>query len=315
MKVIVTGSVSFDQIMSMPGRFKDYLMPDKLHILNVSFLMETFRKEMGGTAGNQAYTLALLGWRAKLAATVGKDFGEYRKHLETAGVDLSLTQMFKNEVTANGFAMTDKTNNQIWGFYSGAMARAKNLSLKKIIKAEDWVVIAPNDPKAMENYVEECVAAKCRFLFDPAFQIPRLKLSVLKKGVMKAAILIGNDYEISLLRKRLKLTKSQILKSGVVLVTTYGEKGSMIEKGFEAIKIPAAKPENNSDPTGAGDAYRAGFLAGYLKGLPLSACGRMGAVAAIYTVEKYGTQSHKFTLTEFKKRYKSNFKEELKYEI
>lgn len=315
MKVIVTGSVSFDQVMSMPGRFKDYLMPDKLHILNVSFLMDTFSKEMGGTAGNQAYSLALLGYKPILAATVGKDFNEYREHLKKTGVNLTYVKSFNNEITASGFAMTDKNNNQIWGFYSGAMKQAKNLSLKPVINQDDFVLITPNDPQAMENYINECAAAKCRFLFDPAFQTPRLKLASLKKGVMKAAVLIGNDYEISLLRKRLKLTKSQILKSGIILITTYGAKGSMIEKGFTAIKIPPAKPKSSGDPTGAGDAYRAGFTAGYLKNLPLAVCGRIGALAAVYTVEKFGTQTHKFSLTEFKKRYKSNFKEELNYEI
>lgn len=312
-KVIVTGSVSFDHVMSMPGRFKDYLMSDKLHILNVSFLMDTFRRQQGGTAGNQAYNLALLGLRPVLAAAVGKDFAGYKDSLLRAGVDLSMTKAYKRELTATGFAMTDQDNNQVWGFYSGAMKQAKNLSLKPKTKREDWVIIAPNDPQAMGQYIDECEEIQCQFLFDPAFQIPCLSLAKLKKGVMKAAILIGNDYEIALLRQRLKLTKSQILKSGIILITTYGAKGSMIEKGFEAIKVPSAKPLNSSDPTGAGDAYRAGFLAGYLKKLPLEVCGRMGALAAVYTVEKFGTQTHKFSLTEFKKRYKANFGYELRY--
>jgi len=313
MKVIVTGSVSFDHVMSMPGRFKDYLMPEKLHILNVSFLMDTFRRQQGGTAGNQAYNLALLGVKPVLAATVGRDFGGYKENLLRVGVDLSMTKAYRQELTAIGFAMADRDNNQMWGFYSGAMKAARNLSLKQWLKTGDWVIIAPNDPQAMENYVDECVGTGANFLFDPAFQIPRLSLVKLKKGVMKATIVIGNDYEIALLRQRLKLTKSQILKSGVILITTYGAKGSMIEKGFEAIKVPSAKPLNSSDPTGAGDAYRAGFLAGYLKNLPLEVCGRMGALAAVYTVEKYGTQTHHFTLTDFRKRYKSNFSYELRY--
>jgi len=311
-KVIVTGSVSFDHVMSMPGRFKDYLMPDKLHILNVSFLMDTFRRQQGGTAGNQAYTLGLLQIKPWLAVTVGSDFGQYRNHLLKAGVNLKAMKKVKDK-TATGFAMADRDNNQVWGFYSGAMKAAKGLSLKPWLKTGDWVIISPNDPKAMENYIDECVGKGVNFLFDPAFQIPCLSLTKLKKGVMKATILIGNDYEISLLRQRLKLTKSQILKSGVILITTYGAKGSLIEKGFEAIKVPSAKPLNNSDPTGAGDAYRAGFLAGYLKNLPLAVCGRMGALTAVYTVEKFGTQTHKFSLTEFKKRYKTNFGYELRY--
>ena len=310
MKVIVTGSMSFDQVMSMPGRFKDYLMPEKLHILNVSFLMDTFSRHFGGTAGNQAYTLGLLGVKPKLVVTVGTDFGLYKNHLQKVGVNLEAVKRVKDK-TAIGFAMADRDNNQVWGFYSGAMKAAKDLSLKPFLTTEDWVIISPNEPKAMEKYVDECVEKEINFLFDPAFQIPILKLSKLKKGVMNASILIGNDYEISLLRERLKLTKSQILKSNLILITTYGSKGSMIEQGFKAIKIPCAKPLNNGDPTGAGDAYRAGFLTGYLKKLPLEVCGRMGAVAAVYTVEKFGTQTHKFSLLEFKKRYRSNFKKSL----
>lgn len=242
--------------------------------------MDTFRRQQGGTAGNQAYTLGLLQIKPWLAVTVGSDFGQYRNHLLKAGVNLKAMKKVKDK-TATGFAMADRDNNQVWGFYSGAMKAAKGLSLKPWLKTGDWVIISPNDPKAMENYIDECVGKGVNFLFDPAF--------------------------------RLKLTKSQILKSGVILITTYGAKGSLIEKGFEAIKVPSAKPLNNSDPTGAGDAYRAGFLAGYLKKLPLAVCGRMGALTAVYTVEKFGTQTHKFSLTEFKKRYKTNFGYELRY--
>src|SRR3989344_466676 len=264
--------------MSLPGRFADYLQPEKLHILNVSFLMETFSRHFGGTGANQAYSLALLGWRPKLTATVGTDFGSYRSHLVKAGVDLSLIKKVKDK-TAIGWAMTDRDNNQVWGFYSGAMKQAVKLSLKDELTGKDWLVITPNDPRAMVNYARQ----------------------ELQLGIKAAKIIIGNDYEIALLLKNSGLTQDKILRHSI-LISTGGAKGSLIMTRGEKILIPIAKAKKAVDPTGAGDAYRAGFLAGFIKGLELPVCGRMGALAAAYTVEKFGTQTHNFTLTQFKKR-------------
>ncbi len=312
MNIFVTGSVSFDQVMSMPGRFADYLQPEKLHILNVSFLMETFSRHFGGTGANQAYTLALLGFRPKLAATVGTDFGAYRSHLLKAGVDLSLIKKVKDK-TATGWAMTDRDNNQVWGFYSGAMKYASGVSLKEQLTGKDWLVITPNDPRAMVNYARQAAKASANYLYDPAVQIPRFSRQELVEGIRGAKIIIGNDYEIALLLKNSGLTQDKVLKNGRILISTGGAKGSLIMNRREKILIPIAKAKKALDPTGAGDAYRAGFLAGFIKGLPLAVCGRMGALAAAYTVEKFGTQTHHFTLAQFKKRYKMSFGHELRY--
>lgn len=307
MKVIIIGSLSFDGIMSMPGKFKDYLQADKLHIINVSFLMDTFRKEQGGTAGNQAYCLALLGLKPIIFSCAGRDFKQYKTRLEKSGVDVRQIVINKNKISATGFCMTDRDDNQIWGFYSGAMAGDKKLSLSGKASGNDLVLITPTEPEAMGNFINQCCRDNYRFLLDPAFQIPRLKQSILQKGVSRAEIVIGNDYEISLLKKRVKLNRKKII------ITTFGDQGSLVEKGKEKFRIPIAKPKKVVDPTGAGDAYRGGFIAGYLKGLPLTVCGRMGALAAVYTVEKHGTQTYHFSLTEFKKRYKTNFGYELRY--
>ena len=312
MNIFITGSVSFDQVMSMPGRFADYLQPEKLHILNVSFLMETFSRHFGGTGANQAYTLALLGFRPKLAATVGTDFGSYRSHLIKAGVDLSLVKKVKDK-TATGWAMTDRDNNQVWGFYSGAMKQANKLSLKDRLTNTDWLAITPNDPRAMVNYARQAAKANANYLYDPAVQIPRFSGDQLRAGINGAKIVIGNDYEIALLLKNSGLSEKQILSGGRILISTGGVKGSLIMTSREKILIPIAKAKSAVDPTGAGDAYRAGFLAGFIKDLPLAVCGRMGALAAAYTVERYGTQTHHFTLAQFKKRYKINFNHELRY--
>lgn len=311
MNLFITGSVSFDQIMTMPGRFSDYLQPEKLHILNVSFLMDTFSRHFGGTGGNQAYSLALFGLKPKLAATVGTDFGSYRTHLIKAGVDLTLVKKIKDK-TATGFAMTDQDNNQVWGFYAGAMKRANSLSLAGKLTSQDLLAITPNDPRAMINYVNQAVSAGTAYLFDPAVQIPRFSKEQLRRGVSHARVVIGNDYEIALLLKISGLTQKEILEHSI-LISTGGAKGSLIITGQEKMLIPIAKAKSVADPTGAGDAYRAGFLAGYLKNLPLPVCGRMGALCAAYSVERYGTQTHHFTLAQFKKRYKLNFGHELRY--
>lgn len=309
--VIVTGSLAFDHIMSMPGRFRDHILPDKLHILNVSFLMDTMRREYGGTGGNQAYTLALLGCRPRLVAAAGKDFAEYRKHLDGIGVDVSGVRVFPKAYTATGFVTTDQDDNQIWGFYGGAMRLATRVSIRRYLNQKSLVVIAPNDPQAMTNYARQCREKGISFLFDPAFYIPRLSARELRVGVANARVVIGNDYEVGLLMKRARLTEREILRDDVVLVTTLGEKGSVIQQGRKRYRIPAARPQNTSDPTGAGDAYRAGFLAGFLRGFTLDVCGRMGSLAAVYTVEKYGTQTHRFSLRQFEKRYRENFGESL----
>ncbi len=187
------------------------------------------------------------------------------------------------------------------------MKKSSSLTLKNHLRKGDFLVIAPNDPKAMMKYVREGIEKKADYLFDPAFNIAHFSLKNLRMAVKNCSILVGNDYEISLIKKRLKISDKIFSDKNRILITTLGSEGSLVEKGGKKYKIPAANPENTSDPTGAGDAYRAGFLAGFVRGFPLGVCGRMGAVCAVYTVEKYGTQTHEFSLKEFEKRYKNNF--------
>lgn len=311
MNVIVTGSLSFDHIMNFPSRFADYIMPDKIHILNVSFYADVMRKEKGGTAGNISYSLGLLGFTPQIVCAAGDDFEEYRKYLQGVGVNTKFVKIFKNTLTAIGFCITDIDDNQIWGFSGGALIKNRMLSLKPYLKTESFVVIGPNDVAASIHFMSECHTLDCEYLFDPAFNIPKFSPDELRKGVEKAAIVIGNDYEVAILKKRAKLTSSDLLKDNRIVITTLGKEGSSIQQGKRLWRIPAAVPRKIIDPTGAGDAYRAGFLAGYLRGFPLDICGRMGSIAAVYTVEKYGTTTHRFTQKEFMNRYKRNYKEKL----
>lgn len=318
--ILVTGSIAFDQILSMPGAFSDYILPDKIHEINVSFVSETHKRRYGGTGGNQAYSLALLDIPVTLVGSAGNDFGQYGSFLKKHGIDTQFIKISTSEPTASGFAITDTHDNQIWGFSKGAMKKAASLALMPIIKklqkkhTDIFVMIAPNEPKAIANYIDECVRAGISYAFDPAFYIPLLSPSVLKKGMQYADIVFGNDYEMELLSTRLSTKKLQEVtkKDRQIVVTTLGEKGSIIElcgtkTAYKRISILPAVVKKAVDPTGAGDAYRSGFMAGYFFKKDVTTCARMGSVAAAYAVEKYGTMEHSYSVREFNKRFEYNY--------
>lgn len=309
--VVVTGTLGFDYIMDFPGKFADRIMPDKIHKISLSFLADTLKKQFGGTAGNIAYTLKLLGFEPKIIALAGNDFEPYRKFLQNHGIDTSGILIKKDVATSSYFVITDKDDNQIGSFYLGASKYAKNLSVINKGPKPDFVVLAPAEPKAMKKYVLECRKYRLPYLYDPAFQIGAFTPDDLMQGISGAKILIGNDYEISLIEDKLKINHFELLELCPIVITTLGAKGSIIERVGKKILIPSAKPKKIVDPTGAGDAYRGGFLAGYLRRFDLKTCGKMGAVAAAYTVEKYGTITHIFNKGEFAKRYGKDFSEKL----
>ena len=305
--VLITGSLAFDIIMDFPGRFSDHIDPTKIHILNLSFLVDSLKKQKGGTAGNIAYNLALLEIPVSILGSVGEDFDEYQTFLQKAGVDVSNIKIVKNEQTSQAFITTDKADNQITSFYPGSMKNNSSLKIVDLSEKPEFTVISPNDPKAMINFALECQKLEIPYMFDPGMQLPRLTNQDLITGIKGAKILIGNDYEIGLLSSKLKVKSEKLLESIKILITTLGEKGSIVQTKDQNIRIKAAKPKEVIDPTGAGDAYRAGFLAGYLQGLDLKVCGQMGSVTACYSVEKYGTTTHSFTMDEFQQKYKENY--------
>lgn len=301
--ITVTGSLAYDTIMDFPGKFSDHIMPDKIHQINLSFLVSKLSKQRGGTAGNIAYNLALLDSPVSVVGAAGSDFSDYGKFLQDAGVDISKIKIIDNESTSSAFIMTDKADNQITAFYPGAMSKNSTLS----VDLSDLVVISPNDPTAMVNFAKQAQDQNIPYMLDPGMQLPALEADQLQQMLSGAAILIGNDYEIALLKEKTGLTYEQLLSQVKILITTLGEKGSTIQSGSESIQVNAAKPNEVLDPTGAGDAYRAGFLAGYMQKLSLKVCGQMGSVAASFAIEKYGTISHSFSKSEFDKRLKENY--------
>jgi adenosine kinase len=313
--IVCSGSVAFDYLMSFPGYFRDHIIPDRLDSISLSFLVDSMVRQKGGTAPNIAYTLALLGERPQVLATVGEDFGEYRLWLENNGVDTSLTKVVPGTYTASFFANTDRANNQICSFYTGAMAHAATLSLHDLEKKPDLVIISPNDPKAMDQNVTECKELNIPYLYDPSQQIVRVSGEEIRRGVEGAASLFVNEYEFELLQKHTGLTQDQILEQVGFLVVTLGEKGSAIYADGMKYRVPAISPRQILDPTGVGDAFRGGFVRGIRLKLDWETCGKMGALAAAYCLETRGPQEHHYTTTEFVTRYRQHFDDQGKLDV
>jgi adenosine kinase len=308
MKLIVTGSIAFDYLMSFPGKFTEHLLPEHMHRVSLSFLVDTMDKRRGGCAPNIAYTLALLGERPHLMGTAGQDFGDYRAWLEAAGVDTSLTKVVEGKFTASFFCSTDEANNQIASFYTGAMANAGELSFRTVQDARNaLVIISPNDPGAMVQYAEECSTLGVKYIWDPGQQCARMDGSQLRDGVIGAHMVICNDYEFELIRQKTGMGEDDVLAHAPLLVITRGEHGSSIYSKDGRVDVPAVTPERIEDPTGVGDAFRGGFMKGLAMGLPYATCAKIGSVAATWALEHLGGTSHAYTWDEFKVRYEKEF--------
>jgi adenosine kinase len=307
MNVVLTGSIAFDYLMSFPGRFMDHILADRLDRLSLSFLVDTLIRRRGGIAANIAFTMALLGERPVVMATAGEDFEEYRGWLEEHGVDTSAIRVIPGLLTASFFVNTDQVNAQIASFYTGAMARAAELRFVDLPVRPDLAVISPNDPSAMEAYVEECLTQAIPYFYDPSQQIVRLEAEALRHGIRHARALFCNDYEFGLISEKTGLGLDAIVEVIEFLAITRGEHGADVYQAGRTVHIPAVAPRGPSEPTGVGDAFRAGFLKGYAHGLGLERCGQLGALAAAYCLEHDGTQGHSFTLEEFLARFRETF--------
>lgn len=310
MNIVVTGSVAFDYIMAFPGYFKDHILPDKIEILSVSFLVDSMRKERGGCAANIAYSLALLAQKPTLMATVGKDFAEYRAWLEQHGVYTSETIAIAEEFTSSFFVTTDLANNQFASFYIGAMGCADRLSFRDLRTPADLTIISPNAPNAMVKYPRECKELGIPYIYDPSQQIIRLSGEQLLEAIGGAKILIVNDYEFEMIKNKTARDAATLCAMAETVIITKGEKGSTIITADAEIAIPAVPPEPLAEPTGVGDAYRAGVMTGLVHGFSWRVCGQLGSLAATYVLEQYGTQNHHYTLEEFVARYRKVFGED-----
>jgi adenosine kinase len=306
MKIVVTGSIAFDYLMSFPGKFTEHFLPEHMNRVSLSFLVDSMDKRRGGCAPNIAYTLALLGERPLLMATAGEDFGEYRQWLEAAGVDTSLVKQIGGKFCASFFCSTDVENNQIASFYTGAMADAGQLSFRTVRDC-GLAIVSPNDPGAMVQYADECRTLGIRVIFDPGQQCARMTGDELRDGIVGATYVIVNDYELELIRQKTGLGEDDILQKSEALIVTRGEQGSSVFTRQGRTEIAAVEPARIVDPTGVGDAYRGGLMKGLALGLPIDVAARLGSVAATYALEHLGGQSHSYTWAEFLERYEAHF--------
>jgi adenosine kinase len=314
-RIVVTGSVAFDYLMTFPGKFTEHLIPDRMSRLSVSFLVDEMRRVPGGCGPNIAWGLALLGERPALLATAGSDAAEYRDRLAAEGIDVAGLKLEADVFTASFFVSTDQDQNQLASFYTGAMARARRYPLDTLDPAQSaFVVISPNDPPAMAAHAAFCRERDIPFLYDPSQQVTRLSGAEMEEGIRGAAILIVNDYESGILMQKTGKTREDIERMVPVLIITHGPDGSAIHAPLGGGRIihhvPAAKVEGEAlDPTGVGDAYRAGLLRGLRIGAPWPVAGRIGSVAAVYCLEHQGPQPPRYAPEAFRARYVRNYGE------
>ncbi|MEK7594552.1 MAG: carbohydrate kinase family protein [Patescibacteria group bacterium] len=309
-QLVICGSIAIDRIMNFSGRYRDLIKPDKLHALSLSMLLEKLDDSRGGTGANIAYNLALLGEQPVLLGSVGKDAKEYVADLTKIGIDTTNIH-YSQLATASFNVITDSEDSQVGGFYQGAMSDSESLSFSPWHNKDALMVISAHNPSAMNRQARECQDNGLKLVYDPGQQVsdPATDLGT---GVAAAEIILVNDYELSVLCEKLATTPEQLRTRVPILISTRGKDGSIISGTAvpEPIEVMAAKPKTLVDPTGAGDAYRAGFLYGYLRQWDLRICGQLGAVVASFIVEQHGTQQI-FSRQAIMNRYKDNFNEEI----
>lgn len=305
-RALICGSVAFDTIMVFQDRFKRHILPDKIHMLNVSFLVPQLRREYGGCAGNIAYNLKLLGDVGLPMATVGRDFGLYADWMKQTGVPADHVKVIETEHTAQAFITTDLDDNQITAFHPGAMQQSH---LNKVTDAKNVSVgiVAPDGRDGMIEHAAQFAAAGIPFIFDPGQGLPLFGGDDLRAFIQQATWVAVNEYEWQLVQEKTKLSASDIAGQVEALIVTRGAEGSVIYAKGREIAIPTAKPQAVVDPTGCGDAYRAGLIHGILHGRDWETTGRIASLLGAIKIESRGTQNHRFTPAEFEQRYQANF--------
>ena len=307
MHIFISGSLAYDRIMDFPGRFADHILPDKIHILNVCFMVNGLTEKFGGTAGNIAYNLALLGERPVILATAGKDFSRYQAWLERFQLPLEGIRLIPEEFTAGAYITTDQADNQITGFNPGAMKYRSLYSFDSLEPHQTIAIVSPGNLDDMLIYSQIYREKNIPYIFDPGQSIPMWSGERLAEMLTGASITISNDYELEMILNKTGWSQSEIIARSQVLITTLGENGSRIQNREGQRHIPAVPLTQVVDPTGAGDGYRAGLIKGLVMGKGLVEAAQIGACCASYAVEFYGTQEHSFTLEEFWNRYEACF--------
>ncbi|PIV09977.1 hypothetical protein COS31_02920 [Candidatus Roizmanbacteria bacterium CG02_land_8_20_14_3_00_36_15] len=332
--VIVTGSIGYDEIMDFPGKFVDYFHPERLHQINVSFVVDRLERQLGGIAVNIAYNISFLTTKKiTILGAVGKDGGQILNFLKKRSINVSGIIKDNRLYSSCGTVFTDRNDNQIWGYYYGAAIRAKEIKLSLSVNQNSILVIDANHQNAFLNFQKQAIDQKIDYLYDPGMGISVIPKNKLIDGIMNCRWLIGNDYEIANILRITKLKKELLFKKKIAIITTLGEKGvryeekyqkskikhkkhilkiknkkkfkTEINKGIKIITIPSYQVKKVIDPTGAGDAWRGGFVGGLLENKPLIDCLKLGNVMASFAIEKYGTVNHRPSKKEIEKRLKA----------
>ena len=315
MSILISGSLAYDAIMDFPDQFRNHILPDQIHILNVCFLVDDVKKNFGGCAGNIAYTMNLLEGKPIVLSVIGSDGDGYRTYFQGQGIGTDYIAQIPDTLTSQATIITDKDDNQITAYHNGASARASSLSLTHVKEELRYGIIAPTAKDAMVQHANELYTTSIPFVFDPGQQLPRFSGGELLDLIQKSSIYIVNDYEMKLTENKTGKTTNELCALVDTLIITRGEKGSwiFIEQGTKKVEINPCVPTEVKDPTGAGDAYRAGYMIAHSKGLDVRICGQVASVAAAYAIEQYGTQNHRFTVPEFLQRYNNTYSQSLQW--
>jgi adenosine kinase len=306
MSALICGSLAYDTIMVFQDQFKNHILPDKVHILNVAFLVPRMRKEFGGVAGNIAYNLKLLGEDPVPMATVGQDFGPYHEHFMRCGIRLDQVKVIDDLYTAQAFITTDLDDNQITAFHPGAMMRSYENHVRDV-EGVTFGIVGPDGREAMLQNAEEFAERGTPFIFDPGQAMPLFSGEEFRSFIDKAQYVTVNDYESQLLQRNTGWSEAQIAERVKAYVVTRGPKGSLIHTTKETIEIPPAHERRVSDPTGCGDAYRAGLIYGLMRDMDFATVGRMASLMGALKVEHPGTQNQRFTYDEFADQFRQQF--------
>ena len=307
MEILVSGSLAYDRIMDFPGRFSDHIMPDKIHMINVSFTVNGLTENFGGTAGNIAYALSLLGEKPRILATLGQDYHRYFQWLEQWGLSTADIRIIQEEFTASAYITTDAADNQITGFNPGAMKHPSLGDFSNLNPAESIAVIAPGNLQDMASYAKAYRAMGVFPIFDPGQSLPAWQGEDLARSIRGCRMLVSNDYELALIEDKTGLSTAQLLETVGTIITTKGEDGSEVLDAGEVVPVPAIPTEEVVDPTGAGDAFRGGLVKGLVLGYPVERAAQMGTVCAHYAIQKHGTQEYSFTMGQFTAKLEEHF--------
>ena len=307
MEVLVSGSLAYDRIMDFPGRFSDHIMPDKIHMINLSFTVNGLKEHFGGTAGNIAYCLSLLGEKPRIVATIGNDYHRYFQWFEDCGLPTADIRVVAEESTASAYITTDLSDNQITGFNPGAMKQQAEFDFGGVNASDCIAIVAPGNLQDMGEFTEKHREMGVYSIFDPGQSLPAWAGEDLARCISRSSMLVSNDYELALIKDKTGKSTEDLVEMVGTVVTTKGEQGTEVTTGQGAIAVPAVPTDNVVDPTGAGDAFRGGLIKGLVQGLPVERAVMMGTVCSHFAIQAVGTQEYAFTQDQFQSTLEGQF--------